>query len=116
MYKVYVVLIVSRHSFGSYIEGLSPETYSQVDLDEFAAKTVTYNGKEIPYYEATQMQRRLERGVREWKKRQKVKEAAGIDASAEKIKVREWQSRVREFAEQTGLSRQYTRERISEER
>lgn len=103
-----------RHSFGPYIEGLSPETYSQADLDEFANQTVTYNGEEIPYYDATQILRKLERNVREWKKRQKVKEAAGLDTSAEKRKVREWQLKAKSFTDQTGIKRDYSRERIAE--
>lgn len=102
-----------RHSFGAYIEGLSPETYSDADLDEFADKTVTYNGEEMSYYDATQYQRKLERNVRDWIRKQKVKEAAGIDATEEKLKVREWRSRVKDFTDQTDLKRDYNRERVA---
>jgi Phage minor capsid protein 2. len=105
-----------RHSFGPYFEGLSPEAHSAADLDEYADKTVTYNGEEMPYYDATQYQRRLERGVRNWKRRQAVKEAAGVDAITEKKKVREGQLRLKDFTEQTGLKRDYSRERIVNEK
>ena len=107
-----------RHSFGPYIEGLSPETYSQDDLDELAKETVTYTDPKtgqkvtVPYYDATQILRGYERHVREWKRRQAIKEAAGQNAVAEKAKVKEWQTRAMKFTDETGIRRDYNRERI----
>ena len=109
-----------RHSFGPYIEGVSPETYSDDDLDEMASKMVTYKdwrtGEErtVPYYDATQIQRGIERNVRKWKRRQAVKEAGGEDSLFERRKVREWQQRAMDFANRTGLKRGYDRERVAQ--
>lgn len=46
----------------------SPRTYTQDMLDEYNNAKVVYNGKEIPLYEATQIQRRMERQIRNDKK------------------------------------------------
>lgn len=46
----------------------SPRTYTQEMLDEYNNAKITYNGKEIPLYEATQMQRKFERQIRNDKK------------------------------------------------
>jgi len=110
-----------RHSFGPYIVGLSPETYTKADLDEFSNKTVTYTDakgqkKTVPYYDGTQLMRELERKVREWKKREKVKKAANIDAKLEKSKVKYWQNRLIAFSAETGIKRDYSRERVAGER
>ena len=56
-----------RHDWRPYYEG-SSKTYTDRELKEMADKTVTYNGKEIPYYEATQMQSKMERQIRQYKK------------------------------------------------
>lgn len=44
------------------------EVYSPEQLEEYANKTVTYNGKAIPYYDATQRQRAMERSIKETKR------------------------------------------------
>lgn len=60
-------------------------------------------------YEATQQQRRMERKVREWKRREAV--AGGDDeAKYAKAKVREWQAKTREHVKVHGLDRRYYRE------
>jgi len=62
-------------------------------------------------YAATQEQRRLERGIREWKRRETV---ALTDEAREKarVKVREWQARTREHVKVHGLDRRYYREQL----
>ena len=49
----------------------------------------------------------------EWQRRKAIKESAGQDASVEKMKVREWQLKAKDFTEQTGLKRDYIRERAA---
>lgn len=56
-----------RHDWRPYYEG-STRTYSNKELKEMANETVTYNGKEFSYYEATQVQREMERQIRQDKK------------------------------------------------
>nr|WP_240145568.1 phage minor capsid protein [Amedibacterium intestinale] len=48
-------------------------------------------------YELQQKQRYNERKIREWKRRRDVKEAAGLDTTKEKAKVREWNKRNKEL-------------------
>lgn len=87
-----------RHSFYAFVEGISekvkPEKYDQ------------------KLYENEQKQRHNERMIRTWKKRAATLEAGGVDATAAKRKVSEWQARQRAFLEKTGLTRDYSREKI----
>lgn len=101
-----------RHSFFPFFEGISEAAYSKAELQSFANKTVTYNGKEISFYEATQYQRAIERKIRLWKRQAAALEAAGQEALFEATKIKEWQFRMREFIAQTGLDRQRIREQI----
>lgn len=62
-----------RHDWYPYYEG-SSRTYTQEMLDEYNNAKVIYNGKEISLYDATQMQRAMERQIRKDKK-----ELAGLE-------------------------------------
>lgn len=101
-----------RHSFYPFFEGISENAYNQAELDSYSAKMVTYNGQEIPMYDATQMQRGIERKIRHWKRQAGALDAAGLDNSFEAAKVKQWQARMRDFIKQTGLQRQGVRERV----
>ena len=101
-----------RHSFFPFFEGISQAAYDQATLDNYAAKTVTYNGQEISVYEATQQQRAIERKIRHWKRQASALEAAGLDHDQETAKIKEWQARMRDFIGQTGLQRQRVREQV----
>lgn len=63
-----------RHSFYMFFEGLDERAYSRAQLGEYANARVRVNGKEMPYYEATQRQRAMERRVRDTRR-----ELAGLD-------------------------------------
>lgn len=56
-----------RHSFHPYYKG-STRTYTQEQLKEWRNEKVTYNDKKISKYDATQIQRRMERQIRADKK------------------------------------------------
>lgn len=56
-----------RHDWYPYYEG-SSRVYSEEQLEQFKNEYVAYNGKKIPKYEATQIQRKLERQIREDKR------------------------------------------------
>lgn len=101
-----------RHSHYPWFEGISKQAYSEADLKSYANKTVTYNGKKMSYYDATQKQRYFERQIRNTKREASAVEAAGLDNSAEKEAVRKWQARMRDFIEHTGLYRQRIREQL----
>lgn len=101
-----------RHSFYPFFEGISKEIYSKKELESYANKTVTYNGREMSVYEATQQQRGIERDIRKWKRIAGAKESAGKDNSAELAQVKKYQAKMRDFVKETGLDRQRVRESV----
>lgn len=101
-----------RHSFYPFFEGISTAIYEKAELESYANKTVTYNGKKMTVYEATQEQRAIERQIRSFKRQENALQAGGLDASAEAAKVRDLQAKMRSFTKQTGLSRQGVREQV----
>lgn len=101
-----------RHSFYPFFEGLSEAAYKAAELEAFANKTVKYQGKVLNMYDATQVQREIERKIRHWKRQSAALQAAGLDNTREAAKVREWQLRMREFVSETGLVRQRDREQV----
>ncbi len=56
-----------RHDWYSYYKG-SARTYTQEQLNAWKNEKVTYNGQKISKYEATQIQRKMERRIRADKK------------------------------------------------
>ncbi|MCL2670518.1 MAG: phage minor capsid protein [Clostridiales bacterium] len=104
-----------RHSFFPFFEGLSERAYDAETLRGYNDKTVEFDGKEMSLYDATQQQRYIERGIRRWKREASAMEAAGVDSSYAQAKVREWQARQRDFVSQTGLTRDYFRERAGKQ-
>ena len=56
-----------RHDWYPYYKG-SARTYTQKELNKWKNEKVTYNGKEYSKYDATQIQRRMERQIRQDKK------------------------------------------------
>lgn len=101
-----------RHTQFPFFEGLSENAYNQATLDEYANKTVKYNGEDVPIYEATQKQRYIERNIRKWKREADALSAAGLDNGFELERVKMWQAKARDFVKQTGLPRQGAREQV----
>ena len=101
-----------RHSFGPFFEGLSENAYDRQQLAEMNNATVEYNGKKISAYDASQIQRNVERKIRYWKRQQSALESASLDATGEHAKVLEWQKNMRDFIAQTKLFRQRVREQV----
>lgn len=102
-----------RHSFFPFFEGLSERAYTSDILNGYNNRYVTYNGERIPLYTATQHQRYIERGIRRWKREKSMLEAARQNAEEAGRKVEEWQARQRNFIAQTGLRRDYFREKVA---
>ncbi|MDL2318078.1 phage minor capsid protein [Eubacteriales bacterium OttesenSCG-928-A19] len=102
-----------RHSFFPFFEGLSDSAYPADKLREYNNKMVTYNDKTMSLYDATQQQRYIERKIRRWKREDNAMAVAGdFDASWKAHdRVLYWQSVQRDFIKQTGLRRDYFRER-----
>lgn len=109
-----------QHGFHVWFEGISERAYTDQELAEFANMKVMYNGKEMSLYEGTQVQRGIERKIREWKRRASALEESGLkdpdtlaDLAKANSKVKEWQGEMRKFVKETGLSRDRPREQIS---
>ena len=67
-------------------------------------------------YEKSQQQRYLENGVRKWKRKQVIANKAEDEEGYKKasVKTKEWQDRLKEFATENDLKRDYTREHIKD--
>lgn len=94
-----------QHYKSPFIIGVSEPIYTDEEINEANNRTVNYNGKEIPYYEATQKQRALERAVRSAKKTY-----MSSQTKENKAKISKAQKKVRDFLKETGLERNYDRE------
>ena len=64
-----------RHDWRPYYEG-STKTYTDEELKRLVNETVAYNGRQLNKYEASQIQRRMERQIRQDKK-----DIAGLQGS-----------------------------------
>lgn len=100
-----------RHTFHPYVHG-APRTWSDKQIKDLEKKNITYNGENYTEYEASQIQRGIERDIRSLKRQVAAIEAGGGDASAERAKLRKAQKGYTDFAEQTGLKKQQARTKI----
>jgi hypothetical protein len=99
-----------RHSFYPFFDGISVNPYTEEELDRMAKKVVTYKGKEISQYEASQIQRSIERNIRKYKREAELLGSNGIDNTEELEKVKKWQKKMRGFVAETEMVRQPARE------
>lgn len=87
------------------VTDIEENIYTEKEINEANNRTVKYKGKDIPYYEATQKQRALERNIRNAKK------AYMSEPTKEnKQLVSQQQAIMRKYIKETGLERQYDRE------
>lgn len=100
-----------RHSFRPYIPGTS-RTWNDKQLKALNNKDIDYNGEKYTEYEASQIQRGLEREIRKQKRLVQAIEASGNEASAERKKLREAQKAYTDFTNQTGIRKQPARTQI----
>ena len=109
------------HDWYPYFKG-SSRTYTQEQLKAWKNEKVTYNGKKISKYEATQIQRRMEREIRNDKK-----DISGLQAllttnnkdidiqevnnslKAIQVKMKQHNSNLNAFLTETGLGKDYNR-------
>lgn len=105
-----------RHSYSPFVEGVMEPTYTQADLDRLKGENnkVTYDGRTYDGYQATQMQRRLERTIRKQKRLVNAYKAAGLteDAQAANIKLRRLNQKYSEFSKAAGLPEQTERKNV----
>ena len=110
-----------RHDWYPYYKG-STRTYTNKQLKEWQNEKVTYNGKEISKYDATQKQRYFERQIRQDKKDLKAQQALltsnnkdidieQVQAEIRNIKITQKQhnAQLNDFLNQTGLRKDNSR-------
>lgn len=101
-----------RHSYFGIILGVSEPVYTNNELEKLKNVTVTLNGKQVPYYKATQRQRQFESDIRNTKRSIQTLDKAGIDSSNQRSKLRQLQMKQTAFCKETGLEKDYSRMKI----
>lgn len=102
-----------RHTYFGIILGISEPKYTDKQLKEFREATVEWNGKKIPYYEATQKQRQLENAIRKQKRTVQTLEKANLDNKLEKGQLAQLQRKYKDFCKETGLEKDYQRLQVA---
>ena len=116
-----------RHDWYPFIEGISERAYTEKELKELNNQTVRYNGEDIKIYDARQMQRGLERSIREDKRKiaglngiltsntdqLELLEEAKTKFALKSVELKQKEKILEDFSEQTGLKRDRAREKIN---
>ena len=105
-----------RHSFYPYFEGVDEEIYSAADLEEMNRAKYDYNGKKYTEYEISQMQRAMERKIRETKREligydvalnenlfDELKDEIKLDFNAAAVKLKDQEEKLKDLVAQTGF-------------
>ena len=104
-----------RHRRNVWVEGVSERTYTDEQLahidDDLGCE---FDGKKYTAYEATQMQRRVEREVRKLKREKAAYKAAGLheDETAVNIRLRRLNAKYGVFSAKAGLPEQRERMKV----
>ena len=100
-----------RHNFHPYVPGTS-RAWNEEALEKLEEKKIDYNGEKFTEYEASQIQRGIERDIRKAKREVEGLEAVGLDSSEARKILRENQKAYTDFTEQTGIRKQSARTQI----
>ena len=92
-----------RHSFSPFFKGISKRAFSDEDLKELKEHKVKYNGKEYTDYEASQLQRRMERNIRATKREMIAYDTAKMENeyTAAAVKLKKQEGKLNDFLMQT---------------
>lgn len=106
-----------KHSYFTFIKGVSVRAYSDADLKEMERKSkeiFKYNDKEYTAYEATQYQRQLENQIRKLKRENIIYKEAGLDNDlrANNTKIKELRNEYKQFSEEAGIKAKMNRTQI----
>ncbi len=115
-----------RHSFFPFFPGISKRAYTDEDLENLTSRTVRYNGEDIPDYEASKIQRSIERSIRESKRKIAAYDAA-IKESKDDILIKSLEEgglrakqtlrarreRLTDFCKQTGFKKSSIRHKTA---
>ncbi|MCD8049580.1 MAG: phage minor capsid protein, partial [Clostridia bacterium] len=98
-----------RHSFAPFFEG-SKRSYTDEQLREMKEHTVTYNGEKMTDYEASQLQRSMERDIRKTKReltaldelqKNKPTNETKTEFAALSVKLKNQEAKLKNFCKQT---------------
>lgn len=101
-----------RHRRNVWVEGVSERTYTDEQLEHIDdALGCEFDGKKYTAYEATQMQRRVEREVRRLKREKYAYKATGLrkEEQAVNIRLRRLNAKYKAFSAAAGLPEQRER-------
>lgn len=104
-----------RHRRFPWVEGVSERTYTDKQLEHIDnGLGCTFDGKAYTAYEATQMQRRVEREVRKLKREKAAYKAAGLheDEIAVSIRLRRLNAKYKAVSAAAGLPEQRERMKV----
>ena len=104
-----------RHRRFPWVEGVSERTYTDKQLEHIDnGLGCTFDGKAYTAYEATQMQRRVEREVRKLKREKAAYRAAGLkgDAMALNTRLHRLSTKYKAFSAAAGLPEQPERIKV----
>lgn len=104
-----------RHSWSAFVEGVMERTYTDKQLEHIDdGLGCTFEGKTYTAYEATQMQRRVERTIRNLKREKAAYKAAGLTEKerAVNIRLRRLNAKYKAFSEAAGLPEQWERTKM----
>lgn len=104
-----------RHKRSVWAEGVSERTYTDEQLAHIDdGLGCTFDGKTYTAYEATQMQRKIERTIRKVKREKSAYKAAGLeeDATAANIRLNQLNAKYKQFSKAAGLPEQRERMKV----
>lgn len=105
-----------RHHRHAFLEGVSERVYTDDELANIDPPPVEFEGRTYSAYEATQMQRKIERTVRKLERRRAAYNAAGMTGKEEQtgIRIRRLKKEYREFSRAASLPMQTNRMKVIE--
>lgn len=104
-----------RHRRNVWVDGVSERTYTDKQLEHIDdGLGCTFEGKTYTAYEATQMQRRVERTIRKLKSEKAAYKAAGLteDAMALNTRLHRLSTKYKAFSAAAGLPEQWERTKV----
>lgn len=105
-----------RHHRHAFLEGVSERVYTDDELANIDPPPVEFEGRTYSAYEATQMQRKIERTVRKLERRRAAYNAAGMTGKEDQtgIRIRRLKKEYREFSRAASLPTQTNRMKVIE--
>lgn len=97
-----------RHHFYAFVDGVSERTYTDEQLRELHGDPITFEGRTMSIYEASQEQRRIERSIRKLKRKILAADACGEEQEYTdlSIRCRRLEQEYSALCEASGLPRQ----------